>query len=183
MNDKLARQKCVYDCNKLYLELKDIKTEKVEVEEKIDILLKDSENNRAEIEKIGHALYEHYSLAVKNSIQKNEINDNSISDTENALNKYINDKKDNEKIIRQKSTETGSLQNSVDSYNDAEETFNTSFHCDIKRKRELLRSERKSLTRKNKRRATDFQGYIRKRMSSILRQKCFPRKKLILQEN
>lgn len=133
VNDKLARQKCVYDCNKLYLELKDIKTEKVEVEEKIDILLKDSENNRAEIEKIGHALYEHYSLAVKNSIQKNEINDNSISDTENALNKYINDKKDNEKIIRQKSTETGSLQNSVDSYNDAEETFNTRFHCDIKR--------------------------------------------------
>ena len=113
--------------------MKDIKTEKVEVEEKIDILLKDSENNRAEIEKIGHALYEHYSLAVKNSIQKNEINDNSISDTENALNKYINDKKDNEKIIRQKSTETGSLQNSVDSYNDAEETFNTRFHCDIKR--------------------------------------------------
>ena len=133
VNDKLARQKCVYDCNKLYLELKDIKTEKAEVEEKIDILLKDSENNRAEIEKIGHALYEHYSLAVKNSIQKNEINDNSISDTENALNKYINDKKDNEKIIRQKSTETGSLQNSVDSYNDAEETFNTRFHCDIKR--------------------------------------------------
>ena len=114
VNDKLARQKCVYDCNKLYLELKDIKTEKAEVEEKIDILLKDSENNRAEIEKIGHALYEHYSLAVKNSIQKNEINDNSISDTENALNKYINDKKDNEKIIRQKSTETR-------------------FHCDIKR--------------------------------------------------
>lgn len=133
VNDKLARQKCVYDCNKLYLELKDIKTEKAEVEEKIDILLKDSENNRAEIEKIGHALYEHYSLAVKNSIQKNEINDNSISDTENALNKYINDKKDNEKLIRQKSTETGSLQNSVDSYNDAEETFNTRFHCDIKR--------------------------------------------------
>lgn len=133
VNDKLARQKCVYDCNKLYLELKDIKTEKAEVEEKIDILLKDSENNRAEIEKIGHALYEHYSLAVKNSIQKNEINDNSISDTENALNKYINDKKDNEKIIRQKSTETGSLQNSVDSYNDAEEKFNTRFHCDIKR--------------------------------------------------
>lgn len=133
VNDKLARQKCVYDCNKLYLELKDIKTEKAEVEEKIDILLKDSENNRAEIEKIGYALYEHYSLAVKNSIQKNEINDNSISDTENALNKYINDKKDNEKLIRQKSTETGSLQNSVDSYNDAEETFNTRFHCDIKR--------------------------------------------------
>ena len=133
VNDKLARQKCVYDCNKLYLELKDIKTEKAEVEEKIDILLKDSENNRAEIEKIGHALYEHYSLAVKNSIQKNEINDNSISDTENALNKYINDKKDNEKLIRQKSTETGSLQNSVDSYNDDEETFNTRFHCDIKR--------------------------------------------------
>lgn len=133
VNDKLARQKCVYDCNKLYLELKDIKTEKAEVEEKIDILLKDSENNRAEIEKIGHALYEYYSLAVKNSIQKNEINDNSISDTENALNKYINDKKDNEKLIRQKSTETGSLQNSVDSYNDAEETFNTRFHCDIKR--------------------------------------------------
>lgn len=133
VNDKLARQKCVYDCNKLYLELKDIKTEKAEVEEKIDILLKDSENNRAEIEKIGHALYEHYSLAVKNSIQKNEINDNSISDTENALNKYINDKKDNEKLIRQKSTETGSLQNSVNSYNDAEETFNTRFHCDIKR--------------------------------------------------
>ena len=133
VNDKLARQKCVYDCNKLYLELKDIKTEKAEVEEKIDILLKDSENNRAEIEKIGHALYEHYSLAVKNSIKKNEINDNSISDTENALNKYINDKKDNEKLIRQKSTETGSLQNSVDSYNDAEETFNTRFHCDIKR--------------------------------------------------
>lgn len=133
VNDKLARQKCVYDCNKLYLELKDIKTEKAEVEEKIDILLKDSENNREEIEKIGHALYEHYSLAVKNSIQKNEINDNSISDTENALNKYINDKKDNEKLIRQKSTETGSLQNSVDSYNDAEETFNTRFHCDIKR--------------------------------------------------
>ena len=133
VNDKLARQKCVYDCNKLYLELKDIKTEKAEVEEKIDILLKDSENNRVEIEKIGHALYEHYSLAVKNSIQKNEINDNSISDTENALNKYINDKKDNEKLIRQKSTETGSLQNSVDSYNDAEETFNTRFHCDIKR--------------------------------------------------
>lgn len=133
VNDKLARQKCVYDCNKMYLELKDIKTEKAEVEEKIDILLKDSENNRAEIEKIGHALYEHYSLAVKNSIQKNEINDNSISDTENALNKYINDKKDNEKLIRQKSTETGSLQNSVDSYNDAEETFNTRFHCDIKR--------------------------------------------------
>lgn len=133
VNDKLARQKCVYDCNKLYLELKDIKTEKAEVEKKIDILLKDSENNRAEIEKIGHALYEHYSLAVKNSIQKNEINDNSISDTENALNKYINDKKDNEKLIRQKSTETGSLQNSVDSYNDAEETFNTRFHCDIKR--------------------------------------------------
>lgn len=133
VNDKLARQKCVYDCNKLYLELKDIKTEKAEVEEKIDILLKNSENNRAEIEKIGHALYEHYSLAVKNSIQKNEINDNSISDTENALNKYINDKKDNEKLIRQKSTETGSLQNSVDSYNDAEETFNTRFHCDIKR--------------------------------------------------
>ena len=133
VNDKLARQKCVYDCNKLYFELKDIKTEKAEVEEKIDILLKDSENNRAEIEKIGHALYEHYSLAVKNSIQKNEINDNSISDTENALNKYINDKKDNEKIIRQKSTETGSLQNSVDSYNDAEEKFNTRFHCDIKR--------------------------------------------------
>lgn len=133
VNDKLARQKCVYDCNKLYLELKDIKTEKAEVEEKIDILLKDSENNRAEIEKIGYALYEHYFLAVKNSIKKNEINDNSISDTENALNKYINDKKDNEKLIRQKSTETGSLQNSVDSYNDAEETFNTRFHCDIKR--------------------------------------------------
>lgn len=134
-------------------------------------------------------MYEHYSLAVKNSIQKNEINDNSISDTENALNKYINDKKDNEKIIRQKSTETGSLQNSVDSYNDAEEKFNTRFHCDIKRnilglyEEGTLEVRKKEFDEENKRRATDFQGYIRKRMSSILRQKCFPRKKLILQEN
>lgn len=133
VNDKLARQQCVYDCNKLYLELKDIKTEKAEVEEKIDILLKDSENNRTQIEKIGHILYEHYFLEVKNSIQKNEINNNIIADAENVLNKHINDKDDNEKLIREKSTETGRLQNSVDSYNDVEETFNTRFQCNIKR--------------------------------------------------
>lgn len=38
--DKLTRQLSIYDCNKLYQELKDIKAEKVEVEGKIEILLK-----------------------------------------------------------------------------------------------------------------------------------------------
>lgn len=131
--DKLTRQLSIYDCNKLYQELKDIKAEKVEVEGKIEILLKNSESNKDKIEQIGHALYEHYSLKMQSSIKGQDNNDKDISDKEHMLDNLDTDKKNNERIIREKSIETGSLKNSVESYNDIEEAFNRKFSCDIKR--------------------------------------------------
>lgn len=131
--DKLIRQLSIYDCNKLYQELKDIKAEKAEVEGKIEILLKDSENNKDKIEQIGHALYEYYSLEIQRSNREMNDNDNDISSKENSLNTLEADKHNNERIIREKSVETGSLQNSVDSYDDIEEAFNKQYSCDIKR--------------------------------------------------
>ena len=133
VQDKLTRQLSIYDCSKLYQELKDIKAEKAEVEEKIEILLKDSENNRDKIEQIGHTLYEYYSLESERIVQESNNNDNDISDKENSLNMLATEKQDNNRIIREKSIETGSLQNSVDSYNDIEEAFNRKFSCEIKR--------------------------------------------------
>lgn len=131
--DKLTRQLSIYDCNKLYQELKDIKAEKVEVEGKIDILLKNSESNKDKIEQIGHALYEHYSIKMQSSIKERDNNDKDISDKEHMLDNLDTDKKNNERIKLEKSIETGSLKNSVESYNDIEEAFNRKFSCDIKR--------------------------------------------------
>ena len=60
-------------------------------------------------------------------------NDNNMCETERGLNNLTTDKDNNERLIREKSTEKGSLQNSVSSYDDIEETFNRQFSCNIKR--------------------------------------------------
>lgn len=133
VEDKLTRQLCVYDCNKLYLELKDIKAEKAEIEGKIEILLRDAENSRIQIEKIGHALYNYYSSEMEKNIHICDNNDNNVCETESILNNLTTDKDNIERLIREKSTEKGSLQNSVSSYDDVEETFNRQFLCNIKR--------------------------------------------------
>ena len=48
--DGLQRQQDLYDCNKIFTDIKDLKADKAEADEKIRVLLENSKDNKKEIE-------------------------------------------------------------------------------------------------------------------------------------
>lgn len=130
---KLNWQQDVYDCNRIFNEIKGFMADKAEVDEKIRVLLEDSEDNRREIERIGHILYMLYSDEKEKNILHGEEKKAILSETNNKKQKASEERADNEKSIRDVSKSIGKLENSLSFYDEHEDTFNTEYQCDIRR--------------------------------------------------
>lgn len=133
VRDSLLRQINVYDCNKIYSEIKDLEAEKAEVDEKLNVILKTSAASKQEIEKIGHHLYNYYSEETQKSVEVKNINTDKLNQTQNNKSEMLSERKANENSIRNISGKIGSLENAVKNYDDIEDAFNREFGCDIRR--------------------------------------------------
>lgn len=131
--DKLSRQLDVYDCNKIFSELKEIKAEKAGVDEKINILLQNSENNKDEIEKIGYKLYIYYTNEINKNIKLCDENTCELKNIGKLQNEMLNKRSEGEAALRNISTSIGKLENAVSAYDEVEDIFNKDFSCDLKR--------------------------------------------------
>ncbi len=131
--DKLSKQIEIYDCNKIFLELKDLMIEKAEVDEKINVLLESSKNNKEEIEKIGHDLYTYYIQQLNNNIRLCEKNKDELENTKKLQNQISDKRIECENNIRSTSVTIGKLENAVSYYDEIEDVFDKEFASDLKR--------------------------------------------------
>lgn len=131
--DKLSGKLELYDCNKIYTELNEYKVEKAEVDEKINVLLEKSEDNKKEIEKIGHRLYGYYEEEFNNNVKVLDDNNKETEHIKESKKQAENDKNKYESSIRDKNKLIGSLTNSVASYDETENIFNKEYAYNLKR--------------------------------------------------
>lgn len=129
----LQRQQELYDCNKIFNDIKDLKADKAEADEKIRVLLENSKDNKKEIEEIGHTLYEYYSGEEKKNISLGEEKKVILSESCNVKNQVTEEINDNDIRIRDIIKNIGKLETSINTYDEYEDTFNTEFQCDIRR--------------------------------------------------
>lgn len=129
----MKEQLNVYDCSRIYDELKDMASQKAEVDEKINLLVSDSDGTKGEIEEIGHKLH----LFYKNEIQKNlemiEKKEQECNFTFNVKKEKLLQKSSNEEKLRELGKSIGQLEHAVQSYDEVEETFNEEYQCQLKR--------------------------------------------------
>lgn len=133
MRRDLFRQITVCDCCKIYDEIKELEKEKAELEERMSVLIKQSEDNRQEIEGIGHSLYCHYTDEVQKNAQLQKQNAESLANAEKGYADAESQKENNNKTIREWIKRIGNLENSVKNYDKTERIYNEKYHCDISR--------------------------------------------------
>lgn len=122
-----------YDCNRIYGEIKGIKAEKAEVDEKIRVLYSESDSSKSEIEKIGGTLYRFYHYTIQ---KMTEEADNRKQDLQAVLKEKedkLAEKNSNEKEIQDTTKRIGTLEHAVAVYNETEERFNKDYRCELMR--------------------------------------------------
>lgn len=131
--NKLKRQLVVYDCNRIYEDIRDMKSEKAEVDEKIDVLIKESENTKDEVEEIKYKLYTFYNNDAENNSLVCKQKEDEYNKTSELKKKAQEERKDNSDRIIECNKNIGKLENAVFGYDEIEDTFNKEYHCEIKR--------------------------------------------------
>lgn len=130
---KLFRQITVYDCCKIYDEIKELEKEKAELEERMSVLVKQSEDNRKEIEGLGSFLHEYYDSEICKTTQLQKQNAGTLAQTEKSYTDINAQIENNNRQIREKINQIGSLESSVKSYDRIEKTYNERYNCDLSR--------------------------------------------------
>ena len=129
----LQKKLTVCDLNRLYQELQNLEDRKAEVDEKIKILVQNTEASREEIEAIGHQLYTFYIKKVKElSFIKSE-QENKCEKTVSEERGNLEEQTKNEQQIRSLIGKIGGLKNRVESFDETEESFNKEFRADLSR--------------------------------------------------
>ena len=130
---KLARKILAYELHQLYQELAEFQVKKAEIEEKLQVLLQESETSRDEIEKIGYQLYQLYVQKAEKLETERAVQKTLLSCTEKDTGEKIEEQKRQEDRIRELSGTIGALKSQVQQYDGTEETFNKKFDCDLQR--------------------------------------------------
>lgn len=131
--NNLKRQLEVYDCNRIYREIRELKTDKTMIDEKINIQLRESENNKDEIKKIGHELYSFYYNAVEKNALLCKGKEEEYNNIIELRSKVQSDREDNSERISECNKNIGKLDMAVSSYDEIEYRFNDEYGCDINR--------------------------------------------------
>lgn len=127
------RQLNIYDCSRIYGELKDMKCEKAEVDEKINLLVADSQGTKEEIEAMGEKLYLFYNNEVHKISERLEEEQGKHTATSQSIEKARLEKSGLDKTMQELSVSIGKLQQAVKSYDEVEDTFNETYHCQLNR--------------------------------------------------
>ncbi len=123
----------LYDCSKIYEEIKELKEQKAEVEEKINVLVTDSQVTQAEIEELGHTLYVFYLNELQKMQDGFEETEQKVTDTLEGKREKCFQKNETEEAIRKLGIHIGKMQQAIESYNEVEDIFHEKYHCQLKR--------------------------------------------------
>ena len=129
MEDQLMR----YDCSRLLDELNSMRAEKAEVDEKINLLYKDSDNSKSEIEAIGHTLYKLYSDEAQKTSEAAERNEQKYHSVVEIREEKLSDKNNKEKQLQELNKSIGKLEHAVFAYDEVEDRINKDFQCGLMR--------------------------------------------------
>ena len=127
------RRMTVCDLGRLYQELQDFQNWKAEVDEKIHVLLQETEDSKEEIDKIGCQLYQWYFGEAQRFQAEKAAQEEACRKTTEEMQEAEDEQKRNEQQIYKISGEIGGLRSRIEGYDGAEESFNKEFGMDIRR--------------------------------------------------
>lgn len=123
----------IYDCSRIYDEIRSMKAEKAELDERLKLLYQESDSSREEIEKTGYTLYRFYDKEKKDLLELIREKEQTYAVTVNRREEQMSQKAANEKKLRQLDKSMGKLENAICSYDDIEDTFNNDYQCNFMR--------------------------------------------------
>lgn len=129
----MEEQLNLYDCSKIYEEIKDLKEQKAEVDEKINVLVTDSQVTQTEIKELGHTLHVFYQKELQITQDEFEKTEKKVTNTLEEKKEKCLQKGETEKAIRELENHIGKMQQAVEGYNEVEDVFNKKYHCQLKR--------------------------------------------------
>ena len=133
VKDSLQKKLLTCELNRLYQELRKFETRKAEVDEKIQALLQKTEDSKEEIETIGHQLYHWYSQETERWNAEKTAQEDAYRNAAAEEQKAADEQKKNEQTLRALSGKIGGLKSQIESYDEAEESFNKEYDAGIRR--------------------------------------------------
>lgn len=133
LTDRLLREMNAYDCSRLYAELKDLEADKAQLEERMAILVQQSEDSAQEIEEIGHRLYVYYHAEERSMVQQQEKKQEELKNAQDAHHSLEESKLAVDAELKQRINSIGSLEQAVSSYDEVEEEYNHRYQSGLGR--------------------------------------------------